>query len=252
MCRLLAYAGPLKSLASIVLDPPHSLMHQSYAPKYQTRGTVNADGFGVGWYAPELRPEPARYRSVTPIWGDASFASFAPVVETTALLACVRSATPPNPIEPSGVAPFTSGPWLFAHNGSVEGFRLGPDGRDGVRAELTALVTHSRLAGIDGASDSELLFALALDRLDAGDDPASALRAVVTKTRGVAPAFLNMILMDGRQIAATASGDSLFSFTDGAATTLASEPLDDDPAWEKVPEDSVVRVIGGRVEVAPL
>ena len=252
MCRLAAYLGPPTSLASIVLDPPHSLMHQSYAPLYQTRGKVNADGFGVGWYAPDVRAEPARYRSVTPIWGDRSFASFAPVVASTAMLASVRSATPPNPIEPSGVAPYTSGPWLFAHNGLVEGFRHGADGREGVRAELAALVSQSRLAGIDGASDSELLFALTLDHLDAGDDPADALRATVRKTRAVAPACLNMILTNGRELVAPVSGESLFSRADRAAITLASEPLDEDASWDKLPEDSLVRGAAGRVDVTPL
>lgn len=252
MCRLAAYLGPPTSLASIVLDPPHSLVHQSYAPRYQTRGKVNADGFGVGWYAPEVRREPARYRSVTPIWGDSSFASFAPVVATTALLASVRSATPPNPIEPSGVAPYTSGPWLFAHNGLVEGFRHGADGRQGVRADLTALVSPSRLAGIDGASDSELIFALILDLLDSGEEPAAALRVAIRKIRAVAPACLNMILTDGQELVATVSGESLFSRAQDAATVLASEPLDEDASWEKVPEDSLVRARGSRVDVAPL
>lgn len=252
MCRLAAYLGPPTTLASIVLDPPHSLMHQSYAPQYQSRGRVNADGFGVGWYAPEVRAEPARFRSVTPIWGDASFASFAPVIRTTALLASVRSATPPNPIEPSGVAPYTSGPWLFAHNGLVEDFRSGPDGRQGVRAELTALVSPSRLAGVDGASDSELLFALILDHLDAGDDPSTALRAAASKTRTIAPACLNMILTDGKLLTATVSGESLFSRTEAGATTIASEPLDEDASWEKLPEDSLVRAAAGSVDVSPL
>lgn len=252
MCRLAAYIGPPTSLASIVLDPPHSLMHQSYAPRYQTRGRVNADGFGVGWYAPDVRSEPARYRSAFPIWGDASFASFAPVVRTAALLASVRSATPPNPIEPSGVAPYTSGRWLFAHNGVVEGFRVGSDGREGVRAQLSGLVSSARLSGIDGASDSELLFALILDHLDAGDDPAGALRAAVSKTRRVAPASLNMILTDGTLVHATVSGESLFSRTTAGATTIASEPLDDDSSWEKLPDDSLIRACSEGVNVSAL
>ena len=117
---------------------------------------------------------------------------------------------------------------------------------------MTALVTPSRLAGIDGASDSELLFALLLDHLDSGDDAAAALRAAVRKTRAVAPACLNMILTDGRQLVATVSGESLFSRSEGEAATLASEPLDEDPSWEKVPEDSLVRVGAGRVDVSPL
>ncbi|HUR49932.1 MAG TPA: ergothioneine biosynthesis protein EgtC [Acidimicrobiales bacterium] len=252
MCRLAAYVGPPTTLSSIVLDPPHSLLYQSYAPKYQTRGKVNADGFGVGWYDHSVRPEPARYRSVTPIWGDASFASFAPVVRSTTMVASVRSATPPNPIEPSGVAPFMSGHWLFTHNGLIEGFRHGPDGRDGVRADLTALVSRSRLAGIDGATDSELLFALLLDQIDAGMAPDEALRVVVSRTLGIAPACLNMILSDGENLWATVSGESLFCRSTGDAVTIASEPLDEQDIWEKVPEGSLLQAAGGGFEVSSL
>ena len=236
----------------MVLDPPHSLLYQSYQPKYQKRGKVNADGFGVGWYDASVRPEPARYRSAAPIWGDSSFASFAPVVRTTSLLASVRSATPPNPIEPSGVAPYTSGPWLFAHNGLIEGFRRGPDGREGVRADLSALISPSRLAGVDGATDSELLFALLLDHLDAGDEPAGALRAVIAKTLALAPACLNMILSDGTHVVATVCGESLFCRAASGGVTLASEPIDDDSTWEKLDEGSLVHATAGEVQVSAL
>ena len=252
MCRLTAYVGPPASLASVVLEPPHSLFHQSYAPRFQTRGKVNADGFGVGWYDTDVRPEPARYRSAVPIWGDASFASFAPVVRTSALLAAVRSATPPNPIEPSGAAPFTSGRWLFAHNGLVEKFRHGPDGRHGVRTAMTGLVSPDRLAGIDGASDSELIFALILDHLDKGEAPPAALRAAASKIRDIAPACLNMILTDGSTLTATVSGESLFARCAAGATTLASEPLDEDSAWERLDEGSLVQATAAGMEVSPL
>ena len=57
MCRHLAYLGPPVTLAALLLDPPHGLLHQSYAPAdMRGGGTVNADGFGAGWYPP--RPGP--------------------------------------------------------------------------------------------------------------------------------------------------------------------------------------------------
>ena len=79
MCRHLAYLGPPVSLAELVLDPPHSLLRQSYAPKdMRGGGTVNADGFGIGWF-PARRPgRPARrYRRSVPMWTDASLADVA-------------------------------------------------------------------------------------------------------------------------------------------------------------------------------
>lgn len=251
MCRHLAYIGPPVTLASLVLDPPHSLLHQSYAPREQSHGVVNADGFGVGWYVPEVRSEPARYRNGSPIWSDTSFASFAPVVSTPALVASVRSASPPSPIESSGVAPFTSGRWLFTHNGAVEGYRTGPDGRLGLRRQLSALVSQDRLAGLDGAADSELLFALTLDHLDAGDSPEVALTETVRKVRDIGAARLNLILCDGESIAATACGESLYVEHAEGQVTVASEPLDGG-AWESVPHESVVVARPAGVKVSKL
>src|SRR5437763_14306615 len=118
MCRHLAYLGPPVTLEELVLTPEHSLLQQSYAPRFQRHGTVNADGFGVGWWQPDRRPEPARYRTARPMWTDRSFASLAGVVTASAVVAAVRSATPPSPAEESGCAPFTAGPRLFSPNGA--------------------------------------------------------------------------------------------------------------------------------------
>ena len=51
MCRHLAYLGPSVALGELLVSPRHSLVRQSWAPRRQEYGTVNADGFGVGWYA---------------------------------------------------------------------------------------------------------------------------------------------------------------------------------------------------------
>ncbi|MEV7197414.1 class II glutamine amidotransferase, partial [Streptomyces sp. NPDC093510] len=94
MCRHLAFLGPPQPLGSLLVTPAHSLFRQSWAPRMQRYGTVNADGFGVGWYA-EGDPAPARYRRAGPIWGDASFADLARVVRSGALLGTVASRTAP-------------------------------------------------------------------------------------------------------------------------------------------------------------
>src|SRR4051794_27662016 len=102
MCRHLAYLGPPRTLEDLLLTPEHSLLRQSYAPRFQRYGTVNPDGFGVGWWQLDVRDDPARYRSARPIWSDASFASVAGVVRAGAVVAAVRSATPPLPVEETG------------------------------------------------------------------------------------------------------------------------------------------------------
>ncbi|MFD0803813.1 class II glutamine amidotransferase, partial [Streptomonospora algeriensis] len=76
MCRHLAYLGAPRTLHALLYADPHSLHTQSYAPREQRHGTVNADGFGTGWYAPD-RAEPLRYRRAMPIWADSSFADAA-------------------------------------------------------------------------------------------------------------------------------------------------------------------------------
>src|SRR5205823_4458181 len=135
-------------------------------------GTVNADGFGVGWYDTARRPEPAVYRSTRPIWGDRSFGSLAGLVASTAVLAVLRDATPPAVAEESGTPPFGDGPLLFAHNGAIDGFR------EGVGATLRRMLSDRRLGGLQGATDSEVLFGLTLDRMDAGACPGEALTSV--------------------------------------------------------------------------
>src|SRR5919107_5384936 len=121
MCRHLAYMGTPVPLAELLLVPDHGLLAQSWAPRRQRYGTVNADGFGVGWYA-QGDPVPARYRRAGPIWADLSFADLARVVRSRALLAAVRDATLSGADAEAAVAPYAAGPWLFSHNGAVPGW----------------------------------------------------------------------------------------------------------------------------------
>jgi glutamine amidotransferase len=254
MCRLLAYLGPEVSLEELLLTPPYSLLRQTYEPRFQQRGRMNADGFGAGWYHHPHRPEPALYRRAVPMWGDASFASMAGLIRSTAVLASVRNATVPSLIEESSTAPFSAGPWLFAHNGEVAGFTTGG------RGTLLGGLSAHRAAGVRGTADSEVLFALVLDRLDAGVDPAGALCAVVDTVLSGTGGRLNMVLTDGFSIAATACGDSLYVLErrlgdEGAvpSVVVASEPFDDDPAWREVADGSVVTADPSRgVSIGPI
>jgi len=248
MCRHLAYVGPSVTLEKLIVKPEHSLLQQSFAPRYQTHGTINADGFGVGWYDRDKRLEPARYRTTRQIWADLSFASIAGLVSSNAVLAAVRSASPGMPIEETSTPPFTEGPWLFSHNGFVPGFRTG------VGRELRRKVSETRALGIAGATDSELLFALVLDRLDGGTPPGDALVAVIGLVEELTTARLNLLLTDGERIAATACRNSLFVFDDRqltGAVVVASEPYDDDAGWEAVKDGSVVDFGDDKLEVRP-
>lgn len=247
MCRHLAYLGPPRSLASLLYDPPQSLELQSWKPRHQREGAMNADGWGVGWWNHAVTGAPARYRTAAPMWTDASFRSVAALVHAGAIVAAVRSATPPSPIVETGNAPFSSGQWLFSLNGFVTGY----DGELG--EQLRRSVSHIRSVSIEGTADSEVLFALVLDALDAGATPSEALRSVTAGVLATSDARLNLLLSDGHQVVATACGNSLFTLHDAGlaagGTLISSEPIDDHPDWVQVPDRTIVEASVGHLAI---
>ena len=268
MCRIAAYLGEGDvSLSSLVLEPEHSLLVQSYAPREMTSGVVNADGFGCGWYAPEVDEEPAVYRTDVPIWSDRSFASMAPKIRSASVLAAVRSATPGLPAEESGVPPFASGPYLFVHNGAIKDFR-----RTAMRRLRDALSDES-YSGLLGTTDSETVFALLLDRLRATKaapgDAAALAEATAETVRCVSevcarlgvPAALNVGAIDGRAMAFArystgGPGNSLYLLEGGrsfpGAVVVASERLNADAGWRTVPDRHLLVADRRGVSVSPL
>ena len=258
MCRIAAYLGGSEnSLSSLVLKPEHSLLVQSYAPKEMMSGVVNADGFGCGWYAPEVDGDPAVYRSNAPMWADRSFASIAPKVRSRTVLAAVRNATPGLPAEESGVPPFASGPYLFAHNGAIRNFR-----RSAMRP-LRDILSDESYSGLLGVTDSETIFALLLDRLreakahpgDVGTlaEATSETLHQVSETcsnLGVYAA-LNVGVTDGEafvfaRYSTEGPGNSLYFVENSeafpGAVVVASERLDSDKEWQKAPDRHLLMV----------
>ena len=245
MCRHLAYLGKPVTLQSLIIDPPHGLRVQAWAPRRQRHGTINADGFGVGWYA-EGDPAPARYRRAAPIWADPSFADVARVTRSRAVLAAVRSATEGTEPGAAAAAPYAAGRWLFSHNGAAPGW---PDSLAGVAAQLPA----DDLLGLEARCDSAVIWALVLRRLRAGASPAAALAATVDSLAAAdVPGRFNLLLTDGETIAATAAGDSLCYLAGPDGVVVASEPGDDEPGWTEVPDGSVLEATTGTVRVRPL
>ena len=200
MCRHLAYLGPQVSLARLVLTPAHGLYEQSWAPRRQTHGVVNADGFGLGWYparpeagevnaAGAAGAEPARYRRAIPIWTDQNLPELAGAIRSHAVLAAVRSATAGTGQEETAAAPFRDGRFLFSHNGAVPDWTHLPADLASARARTlnrsdpaeTHLPAHLASAGamILNRSDSAEMhlpadLASARDRTLNRFDPASA------------------------------------------------------------------------------
>ncbi len=253
MCRLLAYLGPPLPLAAVLLEPEHSLVVQSYAPREMTAGTVNADGFGIAWYDRDRQAAPFLYRNILPIWNDANLPSLARYVETGAVLANVRSATPGQGLDLLNTQPFVHGGIAVLHNGFVEGFR------ESLYRPLRERFSAESAAAVRGDTDSEHLAAWIvqhLDRADAG--PAAAARAVAAAIEGlerIAPGVamsLNFVLGDGRWLVAcrAALGGAAPSLYHAGsppgfpgAVLVASEPVDGG-AWTALAEGSLLIVEG--------
>jgi glutamine amidotransferase len=241
MCRLVAYVGEPLSLDEIVLSPPHSLRQQSFAARELLRGSVCADGFGVGWYA-DGDPEPALYRRECPIWADPDLAGVLRVTRSGCAIASVRNATPEvGHVGAAAVQPFAQGRYLFSHNGFVASFTE--------RArEFRSLLPDDLYAAHRGGGDSETLFLIVLAHVrevggDLAEGTATALAHVAERAPGSA---LNVVASDGRVLVASrfradeGEADSLYSVRRDGGFLIASEPLDDDPAWAGVAAGTLV------------
>jgi len=226
MCRHLGWLGEPVSIASLVLDPPSGLRVQSYAPRRQKHGLMNADGWGVGFFD---GPDARRWRNAVPLWGDVSFASVAPALRSGCVVAAVRSATVGMPIEASATAPFSDGSWLLSHNGVVD----------------RRVLPVSRVA--ESTVDSAVLAALIFDR--GLDDLADTIVEVGASDPG---ARLNIMAANGSRLLATTWGDTLSVLRREDGVVLASEPYDDHPDWQDIPDRHLVEVSGGQVSLTPL
>jgi glutamine amidotransferase len=216
MCRHVAWLGVPRSVASLVLDPPYGLLTQSYRPRRQKYGVVNADGWGIGLFAAD---GPHRWRSDRPIWSDASFTSIAPLLSSSCIVAAVRSATPDMPVDETAAAPFTDGHWLLSHNGRVARDVLPMDPAAESLCDSALLAAHVYASGAEAVGDVVVEVA--------AKDPS---------------ARLNLLLADGHRLLATTWGDTLSYLATDDGVAVASEPWDDDTGWIDVPDRHLLEV----------
>lgn len=243
MCRHLAYLGAPVSLHELVYQPPHSLHTQAYAPREQRHGTVNADGFGVGWF-PDPDAQPVRYRRAMPIWADTSFADVAGVTAATCAVAAVRDATPGFAVDEGNAQPFRADGILFSHNGAaVDGDLL---------AEHLGVPAPPGAPDARAPVDSAALFAHTVRLRRSGLGLAAALAQVVSDACARTPGRYNLLAADGTRIAATTCGDTLYIRESEESVTVASEPFDDAAGWRRVPDFSLVTATKAGADVRPL
>ena len=211
MCRFTMYLGPPIRLSTLLVEPAHSLILQSFRASERAE-PLNGDGFGVGWYAPQLSEEPAVFRSISPAWNNENLRSLSGVVASPCILAHVRAASVGMPVTELNCHPFQHDRYLFMHNGHVGSFA-------GIRRSLLDGLADEAFRVVRGNTDSEHVFAVFIDELARvnleGDDAlAEALNGAVWRTvelvralGGSHPSYLNLAVSDGRRMAACRFAD---------------------------------------------
>ncbi|MGZ4470802.1 MAG: class II glutamine amidotransferase [Nocardioidaceae bacterium] len=270
MCRWLAYSGSAVPMEDLLYKPQHSLVVQSLHSQLGAEET-NGDGFGVGWYG---EPEtPAVFRSIEPAWNDRNLRELAGHISSRTVFAHIRASSG-SPVQQTNCHPFRHGRWLWMHNGLLAGFKE-------MKRDLVLAVDPELFPEIEGSTDSELLFYLALSRGLEQDPPAAVAQAVglveVTGQRhGVgSPVQMTVAVTDGDRVwafrySSEGRSRSLYHSTDVStlrhqfpdnpelhelsddARLVVSEPLGDlRGAWREVPESTCVVIDHGKEELLP-
>jgi predicted glutamine amidotransferase len=269
MCRWLAYSGSPILLEELLYKTDHSLIDQSLHARLGVE-TTNGDGFGVGWYGADT-DAPAVFRSIEPAWNDRNLREVAGHVASPLFLAHIRASTG-TAVQQTNCHPFRYGRWLWVHNGLVRDFPR-------VKRELALAVDGSLYAFIEGSTDSELLFYLAL-KLGLEDDPPGAVERMVGLVEDAGrqhgtehPIQMTIATTDGKSVwafrySSEGKSRSLYFSTDmrtvremyperprlqevsDETRIIVSEPLVDlTGAWNEVPESSYGVVREGEDEL---
>ncbi|MHB1844130.1 MAG: class II glutamine amidotransferase [Deltaproteobacteria bacterium] len=251
MCRMFGFR------AAAPYPVHHSLLRESNALRVQSR--EHPDGWGIGYYPKgEAAGAPHISRGIGPAFADDGFSRAADAVIAQTVVAHIRKASC-GPVALENTHPFTRGPWLFAHNGTVHRFEEDPE----VRRRLEDAIAPDLRRELRGATDSERLFFLFLGELRrrsplAWPAPppliAESLVATVELARsaadrpGEAPSSLTFIVSDGLTLMALRHGRTLHVSEelgpDGGLErfTVASEVLGGAGRWQEVPEGGLVGV----------
>jgi len=273
MCRFLVYKGRGMSMSDILIRAEQSLIQQSFKAR-EREEPLNGDGFGVGWYVPEIDDIPCVFTSIRPAWANRNLYRMAEKVRSGLFFAHVRAASPGMAVSELNCHPFQYGPYLWMHNGAIAEFRR-------VKRRLRETLGDAAYDFIQGTTDSEHAFSVFIDGLQGNavplttDELADAVIRTIDrldalgKEAGVAlPSTFNFAVTDGESIIATryvsnpaapantlyyAAGDR-FEIVSGAyrmrqaagpprAVIIASEPVSEARGdWQEVPPNHMIRV----------
>ncbi len=275
MCRWMAYSGEPILAEALLFRPEHSIIDQSLHAK-MGGFTTNGDGFGIGWYGGGNDGDvatPTVFKGTHPAWNDENLREVATRIRTPLLFAHVRASSG-TPVQRSNCHPFRHGRWLWMHNGSLAGFPQ-------VKRDLLMAVDPALYPEIEGSTDTEALFYLALTFGLEDDPPTAVARAVgyvedVGRRHGVEyPVHMTVATTDGESIwifrySSEKATSSLYYSTDVSQVRqlypevedldrlgddtrfIVSEPLKDLPGvWDEVPEASWALIRGRHQDSQP-
>jgi predicted glutamine amidotransferase len=270
MCRWLAYSGSPVLLEELLYGPKNSLIVQSLHSRLGAEET-NGDGFGIGWYGAQERP--ALFHSIEPAWNDRNLRELAGHIRAGIVFAHIRASTG-SPVQQTNCHPFRHGRWLWMHNGLINDFHT-------VKRDLVLAIDPEFYPEIEGTTDSETLFHLALTFGLAEDPPAAVQRAIglvetVGRRHGVEFPFQGTIATtdgeciwafryssegksrslffstDVRALRAMYPENELFQKVDDESRLVVSEPLGElEGVWNEVPESSWGVIQPGQDELHP-
>jgi predicted glutamine amidotransferase len=159
MCRFVAYSGFPLVADALLYKPKYSLVTAQSINAGEMSVAVNGDGFGIGWYSPELDTDPCIFRSIKPAWSDANLKNLARKIFSPLMFMHIRAASPGMTVEEVNSHPFMCGKLMFMHNGMIQGFK-------DIRRRLLRTLKDTAYDAIQGSTDSEHMFGLFLNHIE--------------------------------------------------------------------------------------
>jgi predicted glutamine amidotransferase len=165
---------PLARLLGISDPPQGSALHSGSLARRPEPAlaagaeTTNGDGFGVGWYGDSHTP--GVFHSTEPAWNDHNLHELANHISSSHFFTHIRAAIG-SAVQQSNCHPFRHDRWLFMHNGYINEFAT-------IKRDLVLAVDPSLYPKIQGQTDSEVLFYVALT-FGLEDDPLAAIERAI-------------------------------------------------------------------------
>ncbi len=277
MCRFTFYMGQPIKVSSLITEPHHSLINQSFEST-EREEPLNGDGFGLAWYKPQVSEEPGLFKSITPAWSNTNLYELCKIIETPCVLAHVRAATQRLAVAENNCHPFKKGPVSFMHNGDIGGFL-------NIKRMIIESLSDEAFHSILGSTDTEHLFAIFLDeywKQEESDDLkrlANAMKSSILRVNRLigrhCPGefnYLNLVATNGKSAVAARfttdpdlDADTLYLShglkyicEDGLckmvepkdyenAVIVSSEPLSQDKSWSMIPVNHMVLIEDGHL-----